>query len=226
MVVQAIVEECLSGMGYELVELEHGPGGLMRVYIDFPHDPAERATERQIRIEDCERVSHQLSHVLTVENIDYSRLEVSSPGLDRPLRRPSDFERFVGCEATIKLKHPLQGRRQFEGVLTREDDGRFGVEFDPAPRPAPGKPGSGKKRSNAKPRRALPDDDATPVVDTASVDAASVDAASAAVGGQDAARRNEGGAADAGQERARTVSKLVFALNEVERARLVPKVKF
>jgi len=76
--VQVVVEQALGGLGYELVELEFGQRGLLRVFIDAPEG---------IRLEDCERASRQLSHVLTVENVDYSRLEVSSPGVDPPCTR-------------------------------------------------------------------------------------------------------------------------------------------
>jgi len=80
--VQELIERTVQGMGYELVELEFAGGGLLRVYID-------RLEADPIRMEDCERVSHQLTHLLAVENIDYARLEVSSPGLDRPLNKPA-----------------------------------------------------------------------------------------------------------------------------------------
>ena len=96
---QTVVEQCVTGLGYELVDVEHGPGGLLRVFIDHPAAAVDD-DEARIRIEDCERVSHQLSHLLTVEGIDYARLEVSSPGLDRPLKKVSDFERLPVASAT------------------------------------------------------------------------------------------------------------------------------
>jgi len=105
---QKVVETALSGLGYELVDLEWSGGGLLRVYIDAPHG---------ISIEDCERASNQLSHVLTVENVHYERLEVSSPGLDRPLRKLADYARFAGHKAWVKFRMPVNGRKQFEGVL-------------------------------------------------------------------------------------------------------------
>lgn len=117
---QEVVEQTVAGMGYELVELEFAGRGLLRVFIDAPQG---------IRVEDCEKVSNQLSHVLTVENIEYDRLEVSSPGLDRPLKKDTDFERFCGAEVSVKLRRPLDGRRNFTGVLTRESDGRWGLEY-------------------------------------------------------------------------------------------------
>jgi ribosome maturation factor RimP len=202
MVVQTVIEQCVAGLGYELVDIEQGPGGLLRVFIDLPAaaegsaasvrtgvapDDATPATER-IRIEDCERVSHQLSHVLTVENIDYARLEVSSPGLDRPLRKASDFERFAGCEATVRLRMPFEGQRNFAGVLSVEGSGRFGlqlVERQP-PRRTPGPRGGPGHRP--KSRQAIAPDDS----------------------------RSDGSGS----------RKLVFGLEEIDRARLVPKLKF
>jgi ribosome maturation factor RimP len=122
---QQVVETALLGLGYELVDIERGAGGVLRVFIDSPNG---------IKIEDCERASHQLAHALTVENVDYERLEVSSPGLDRPLKRVADFVRFDGHRATLKLRSPVDGRKQFEGVLRCSsedaDDGRLGLVFE------------------------------------------------------------------------------------------------
>lgn len=166
-------------MGYELVELELAARGLLRVFIDAPAG---------IRMEDCEKVSHQLSHVLTVEDVDYERLEVSSPGLDRPLKKAADFVRFAGEEVTVRLKRPLEGRRNFEGVLTVETDGRFGLELiDEAARVGvPGKGQAARRVPRTAPAKPVPAQGAGP-----------------------------------GATR-----KLVFALDEIDRARLVPKVKF
>lgn len=106
--VRDVVETALVGLGYELVDVEWSGGGLLRVYIDAPCG---------IKIDDCERASHQLAHALTVENVHYERLEVSSPGLDRPLKRLADYARFAGHKAWIKFRAPVNGRKQFEGVL-------------------------------------------------------------------------------------------------------------
>jgi ribosome maturation factor RimP len=106
--VQDVVETALAGLGYEVVDVEWSGGGLLRVYIDAPDG---------IKLDDCERASHQLSHALTVENVHYERLEVSSPGLDRPLKKLADFARFTGHKAWIKFRAPLKGRKQFEGIL-------------------------------------------------------------------------------------------------------------
>jgi ribosome maturation factor RimP len=109
------LRETLAGLGYELVDLESSRGGLLRVFIDSP---------RGISVEDCARVSNHLTRALAVEGIGYERLEVSSPGLDRPLKRPEDFGRFAGSRASLKLRLPREGRRRFEGVLAGvEPDG-------------------------------------------------------------------------------------------------------
>lgn len=103
-----LIETTLVGMGYELVALERIGRGLLRVYIDQPAG---------IGLTDCEQVSRQLSRVFEVEMIDYDRLEVSSPGLDRPLVKAADFERFAGQKAQFRLLRPLDGRKRFSGVL-------------------------------------------------------------------------------------------------------------
>ena len=108
------LRETLAGLGYELVDLESSRGGLLRVFIDSP---------RGISVEDCARVSNHLTRALAVEGIDYERLEVSSPGLDRPLKRAEDYGRFAGSRASLRLRLPREGRRRFEGVIA-------GVEAD------------------------------------------------------------------------------------------------
>jgi ribosome maturation factor RimP len=115
------LRETLSGLGYELVDLETSRGGLVRVFIDAP---------KGITVEDCARVSHHLTRVFAVEGVDYERLEVSSPGLDRPLRRLADFERFTGREASVKLKLPLGGRRRFEGRIAGVEAGKVLMEVE------------------------------------------------------------------------------------------------
>ncbi len=108
-----LIEKTVAGMGYELVDFEASPRArLLRVFIDRPEGTASGVT-----VDDCAAVSHQLSHVFTVENVDYDRLEVSSPGLDRPLTRPEHFRRFAGQEVQIKLRVPLGNQRNFSGVL-------------------------------------------------------------------------------------------------------------
>lgn len=114
----------LEGLGYELVDLEFSRAGMLRVFIDSAHG---------ITVEDCARVSHHLSRALTVEGIEYERLEVSSPGLDRPLKRLEDYARFTGREASVKLKFPREGRRRFAGRLMGVEDGRILLEVDGEP---------------------------------------------------------------------------------------------
>lgn len=106
--VSKLVETTLTGMGYELVDLEVSGRGLMRVFIDKPEG---------IALQDCERVSNQLTRLFTVENVDFGRLEVSSPGLDRHLKKAADFVRFSGQKAQIKLRVPVNNRKNFVGIL-------------------------------------------------------------------------------------------------------------
>jgi ribosome maturation factor RimP len=112
---QQSVETALAGLGYELVDAERSAGGLLRVTIDHRH--AEGADERPITVDDCERATRQLQHVLEVEAVDYQRLEVSSPGLDRPLRRAADYVRFAGQPVHLTLKAPFAGRKHWQGRL-------------------------------------------------------------------------------------------------------------
>jgi len=105
----ARLEPVLAGLGYELVMLERAGRGLVRIFIDKPGG---------ITIDDCVAVSNHLTHLFAVENIDYDRLEVSSPGLDRPLVKPQDYARFAGESVTLKLRVPLDNRRRLSGQLT------------------------------------------------------------------------------------------------------------
>jgi len=110
-------------MGYELVDLQASNGGrLLRLFIDKPGG---------VNIDDCAALSRQLSRVLEVEGVDYERLEVSSPGLDRPLRKAQDFARFAGQKADVRMRTPdATGRRRFVGVLKGADQGRVSMELD------------------------------------------------------------------------------------------------
>jgi len=112
-----LVERTLAGMGYELIDLERGGHGLLRVTLDLlaPADGAVQP-ERQVGIEDCERVSRHLTHLFAVEETNYERLEVSSPGIDRPLRSARDFARFAGEMAKVQLLTP-EGRRRLRGRI-------------------------------------------------------------------------------------------------------------
>lgn len=115
------LRETLGGLGYELVDLESSRGGLLRVFIDAP---------RGITVDDCARVSNHLSRALVVEGIDYERLEVSSPGLDRPLKRLEDYGRFAGRKASVRLRLPRDGRRRFEGMLAGVEEGNVLLEVE------------------------------------------------------------------------------------------------
>lgn len=126
-----LIAKTVSGLGYELVDVERGERGILRVYIDFPADVVEE--KGLITVEDCATVSHQLTHVFTVENVDYERLEVSSPGLDRPVRTLADFARFAGHECTVKLRVAMPGtanRKTFTGILRGVEGDKVGLEFE------------------------------------------------------------------------------------------------
>jgi ribosome maturation factor RimP len=105
----AIVEASVTGLGYELVELERTAAGLLRVFIDKPAG---------ISVEDCAHVSNHLSRLFLVEDIDFARLEVSSPGLDRPLKTIADFVRFAGCNVKVKLSASIGNRKKFDGTIS------------------------------------------------------------------------------------------------------------
>jgi ribosome maturation factor RimP len=118
---RALIEPTLTGMGYELVALERVGRGLLRLYIDQPAG---------ITLDDCVRVSNQLTRLFMVENVDYDRLEVSSPGLDRPLVKPADFVRFAGHRAQVKLHAPIDGRKRFVGLLRSLENDVLKLEMD------------------------------------------------------------------------------------------------
>ena len=122
---QSAIETTVEGLGYELVDVERAAGGLLRVTIDHPAlAPSEVPGEaRFINVDDCERVTRQLQHVLEVEGQAYERLEVSSPGLDRPLKKSADFARFAGEQVEVTLKTPFKGRKRFRGELRAEGEG-------------------------------------------------------------------------------------------------------
>lgn len=118
-----MVQPVVAGMGYELVDVQASNGGrLLRLFIDKPGG---------VGLEDCAAVSRQLSRVFEVEGIDYERLEVSSPGLDRPLRKAADFARFCGRKAEVRMRTPdATGRRRFVGVLRGAEAGQVQMELD------------------------------------------------------------------------------------------------
>lgn len=115
-----LLEKTVGALGYELVDHELvNRGRLIRIFIDKVGG---------IGVEDCAGVSNHLTRLLAVEGVDYDRLEVSSPGLDRPLKRPQDFARFVGERVQVKVRLPLNGRRRFVGKL--QAAGEVGIELD------------------------------------------------------------------------------------------------
>lgn len=146
---QAAVERTVTGMGYDLVDVERSTGGLLRVYIDRLAGKAyETGPGESVTVDDCELVTRQLQYVLEVEAAEYARLEVSSPGLDRPLRKPADWQRFAGCEVEVTLRQPFQNRRKWRGELQpREAGWRLLVREAAATTRAAGKRGSGPKRA-------------------------------------------------------------------------------
>ncbi|MEQ1532444.1 MAG: ribosome maturation factor RimP [Sideroxydans sp.] len=119
--VAKLVDTTLTGMGYELVDLEVSGRGLMRVFMDKPDG---------ISVEDCERVSNQLVRVFTVENVAYERLEISSPGLDRVLKKEADFVRFAGQKVKLKSRMPVNGSKNFVGVIGELKEGVLQLDLE------------------------------------------------------------------------------------------------
>lgn len=120
-----LIETTVVGLGYELVDVEMSPRGrTIRVFVDLPDDV------KGIDVEDCAKVSNQLSRVFEVENIDFDHLEISSPGLDRVVKKAADFERFAGQDIQIKVRIPQGGRRNFQGELLGCKDGKVGLRLE------------------------------------------------------------------------------------------------
>ena len=121
---QTAIETTVEGLGYELVDVERAAGGLLRVTIDHPAAAAIATAggAKFINVDDCERVTRQLQHVLEVDGQAYERLEVSSPGLDRPLKKAADFARFTGEQVEVTLKTPFKGRKRFRGELRAQGE--------------------------------------------------------------------------------------------------------
>ncbi|MES2952099.1 MAG: ribosome maturation factor RimP [Pseudomonadota bacterium] len=161
MALQEIVEQTVSGLGYDLVEIERSAGGLLRITIDLPWvQPQEGIAPAMqfINVEDCEKVNRQLQFALEVDGIEYKRLEISSPGIDRPLRHAQDYERFVGHVIDITLKAPMgaaaggqvhASRKKFRGTLEKvaAADGATGwqIVWSDAPPVKPGQKVSKKR---------------------------------------------------------------------------------
>ena len=193
---QTVVEHTVVALGYDLVEVERSGGGLVRVTIDRLADDPEGES---ITVDDCEKVTRQLQHLLEVEGAVYERLEVSSPGLDRPLRKEADYARFAGQPVALTLKMPFQGRKRFEGrLLAPEAQGqpwRLALVAEAAASDGAAK-FARRKSALATAKKAVP---ATGIAMADAVEDSS--------------------AGDAGQA-------LEFRLDEVREARLVPVVDF
>ena len=121
--IESKISPTVVGMGYELVDVQASNGGrMLRVFIDKPGG---------ITVDDFAAVSRQLTRVLPVEGLEFERLEISSPGLDRPLRKAGDFTRFAGQKAELRMRTPdATGRRRFIGVLRGTEAGNVNVELD------------------------------------------------------------------------------------------------
>lgn len=176
MALQQIVETTVIGLGYDLVEIERSAGGLLRITIDLPwqgHPVAEAEAsgeaglpEQFVTVEDCEKVTRQLQFALEVDGVDYNRLEVSSPGIDRPLRHQQDFERFEGEVVDLVLKAPIgaaafgqvaANRKKFRGRLERAPEGGeavWQIVWSEEPEAKPGARIS-KKRLESAPMHAM-----------------------------------------------------------------------
>lgn len=149
---QQSIEQTVTGLGFDLVDLERSAGGLLRVTIDWPWVAGE--AERFVTVEDCERITRQLQLLLEVEGVEYKRLEVGSPGIDRPLRTETDYQRFEGEVIDLTLKAPIgagggagaggestvnANRKKFRGTLHRAEDGQaWELVWSDAPPPKPG----------------------------------------------------------------------------------------
>lgn len=132
---QDTVAQTVTGLGFDLVDVERSAGGLLRVTIDLPWTPpsegADAGPQQFVTVEDCEKVTRQLQYLLEVEGLDYRRLEVGSPGIDRPLRHETDYLRFAGQVVDLTLKAPIgatggavaANRKKFRGTLERAADG-------------------------------------------------------------------------------------------------------
>ncbi|MGP1628980.1 MAG: ribosome maturation factor RimP [Giesbergeria sp.] len=158
MALQQIVEETVIGLGYDLVEVARCPGGLLRITIDLPWQaPVEGAgvqPEQFVTVEDCEKVTRQLQFALEVDAVEYTRLEVSSPGIDRPLRHEQDFVRFEGEVVDLTLKQPMGAaaagqvsplRKKFRGTLERAEAGGWQISWSDEPAVKPGQRVSAKR---------------------------------------------------------------------------------
>ena len=150
---QAAIERTVEGLGYDLVDIERSAGGLLRVTIDrLPGRNYPSGGGESVTVDDCELVTRQLQYLLEVESVDYARLEVSSPGLDRPLHKPEHWQRFVGARIDLSLRNPFQGRRRWSGQLIAREGG-YGLLLADEP---PAKPRRSGKTPKTMPAAAEP----------------------------------------------------------------------
>ncbi len=160
MALQQVVEQIVTGLGYDLVEIERSAGGLLRITIDLPWvqsaaDAPAPVLEQFVTVEDCEKVTRQLQFALEVDGAEYKRLEVSSPGIDRPLRHEQDFVRFEGSIIDVTLRVPIgvaaaagqvnATRKKFRGTLERAEAGGWQIVWSDAPPVKPGQRVSKKR---------------------------------------------------------------------------------
>ena len=159
MALQQIVEQVVTGLGYDLVEIERSAGGRLRITIALPWvapatDAPAPLLDQFVTVEDCEKVTRQLQFALEVDGVEYKRLEVSSPGIDRPLRHEQDFVRFEGSVIDITLKAPMgaaaagqvsANRKKFRGTLERAESGGWQIVWRDEPAVKPGQKVSKKR---------------------------------------------------------------------------------
>ena len=128
---EQLLEGTVRGLGYQLADFEYmNNGRMLRVFIEKQREVSSGMISGGTTLDDCASVSRQLQRVLEVEGVEYDRLEVSSPGLDRRLKKAADFARFAGCKAQVRLRHPVNGRRNFVGTVSAVDGDRVEFDFD------------------------------------------------------------------------------------------------
>ena len=133
---QQALERTVTGLGFDVVDVERAAGGLLRVMIDrLPGQTYSTGPGEFVVVEDCEIVTRQLQFLLEVEAVDYARLEVSSPGLDRPLKKLADWQRFVGVDVEVTLREPFQDRKKWRGELAAGTDDQSWRLILPAGKP-------------------------------------------------------------------------------------------
>jgi ribosome maturation factor RimP len=126
---ESLLERTVGGLGYRLADFEYiNNGRMLRVFIEKSHEIGQ--SDAGVTLADCESASRQLQRVFEVEGVEYDRLEVSSPGLDRRLKKAADFARFAGREAEVRLRRPVNGRRNFVGTVRAVEGDRIEFDYD------------------------------------------------------------------------------------------------